>query len=86
MGSPAIPGSANEHSLMDQRFDAMDERMGRMEARLDKLDERVDRLEMAVGQMAVAVARLDTKMNIILGILGAAGAGASFLLVRLLLG
>ena len=72
MGSSAIPGSAKEHSLTDQRFDAIDQR-------LDAIDSKVD-------TQAILLARLDTKMNITMGMLGVAAAGASFLLIRLLLG
>ena len=78
MGSSALPDSAKEHSLIDQRFDAIDRRLDAMDQRLDALDSKVD-------TQAILLARLDTKMNIIMGMLGVAGAGASFLLLRLLL-
>ena len=79
MGSSAIPGSAKEHSLTDQRFDAIDRR-------LDAIDQRLDALDSKVDTQAILLARLDTKMNITMGMLGVAAAGASFLLIRLLLG
>ena len=79
MGSSAIPDSAKEHSLTDHRFDAIDRRLDAIDQRLDALDSRVD-------TQAILLARLDTKMNIIMGMLGVAAAGASFLLIRLLLG
>ena len=99
MGSSAIPDSAKEHSLtdhrfdaidqrfdaIDQRFDAIDRRLDAMEQRLDAMEQRLDALDSKVDTQAILLARLDTKMNIIMGILGAAGAGASFLLLRLLL-
>ena len=93
MGSSVIPGSAKEHSLtdhrvdaIDQRFDAIDRRLDAMEQRLDAMEQRLDALDSKVDTQAILLARLDTKMNIIMGILGVAGAGASFLLIRLLLG
>ena len=64
---------------MDQRLDAIDRR-------LDAMDQRLDALHSKIDTQAILLARLDTKMNIIMGMLGAAGAGASFLLIRLLLG
>ena len=93
MGSSAIPGSAKEHSLtdhrfdaIDQRFDAMDQRLDAIDRRLDAMDQRLDALDSKVDTQAILLARLDTKMNITMGILGVAAAGASFLLIRLLLG
>ena len=86
MGSSAIPGSAKEHSLTDQRFDAIDQRFDAIDQRLDAIDQRLDALDSKVDAQAILLARLDTKMNIIMGMLGVAGAGASFLLIRLLLG
>ena len=50
------------------------------------MDRRLDSLDSKVDTQAILLARLDTKMNIIMGIFGVAGAGASFLLIRLLLG
>ena len=85
MGSPAIPG-VNENSLIVHRLEEIDERFDRLELRLDKLEERLGQLEATVGALAVAVAKMDTKINIVMGILGAAGAGVFFLLFRLLLG
>ena len=98
MGSSAIPDSAKEHSLtdhrfdaidqrfdaIDQRFDAIDRRLDAMEQRLDAMEQRLDALDSKVDTQAILLARLDTKMNIIMGILGVAA--ASFLLIRLLLG
>ncbi len=107
MGSSAIPGSAKEHSLTDQRFDAIDQRFDAIDQRfdaidrrfdaidqrfdaidrrLDAIDQRLDALDSKVDTQAILLARLDTKMNIIMGMLGVAAAGASFLLIRLLLG
>ena len=79
MGSSAIPDSAKEHSLTDHRLDAIDRRF-------DAIDQRFDALDSKIDTQAILLARLDTKMNIIMGMLGVAGAGASFLLIRLLLG
>ena len=93
MGSSAIPGSAKEHSLtdqrfdaIDQRFDAIDQRFDAIDQRFDAIDQRLDAIDSKVDAQAILLARLDTKMNIIMGMLGVAGAGASFLLIRLLLG
>ena len=100
MGQSAIPGSAKEYSLIehrfdaidqrfdaiDHRFDAIDQRFDVIDRRFDAIDQRVDALYSKGDAQAILLARLDTKMNIIMGILGMAGAGASFLLIRLLLG
>ena len=97
MGSSAIPDSAKEHSLtdhrfdaidqrldaIDRRFDAIDQRFDAIDRRLDAMEQRLDALDSKVDTQAILLARLDTKMNIIMGMLGA---GASFLLIRLLLG
>ena len=82
MGSSAIPDSAKEHSLTDQRLDAIDQRFDAIDQRLDAIDRRLDS---KVDTQAILLARLDTKMNIIMGMLGVAAAGAFFLLLRLLL-
>ena len=98
MGSSVIPGSAKEHSLtdhrvdaidqrfdaIDRRFDAMDRRLDAIDRRLDAMDQRLDALDSKVDTQTILLARLDTKMNITMGMLGVAG--ASFLLIRLLLG
>ena len=84
MGSSVIPGSAKEHSLTDHRVDAIDQRFDAIDRRLDAMEQRLDALDSKVDTQAILLARLDTKMNIIMGMLGVAG--ASFLLIRLLLG
>ena len=100
MGSPARPAGANDSSLIahrlnatdqrldtiDQRLDAVDQRLDAMDQRLAAMDGRIGQLDSRVGALAVLVARMDTKINIVMGILGAIGAGASFLLIRLLAG
>ena len=86
MGSSVIPGSAKEHSLTDHRVDAIDQRFDAIDRRLDAMEQRLDALDSKVDTQAILLARLDTKMNITMGMLGVAGAGASFLLLRLLLG
>ena len=100
MGSSAIPDSAKEHSLtdhrfdaidqrldaLDRRFDAIDQRLDAIDRRLDAMEQRLDALDSKVDTQAILLARLDTKMNITIGMLGVAGAGAFFLLLRLLLG
>ena len=93
MGSSVIPGSAKENSLTDQRFDAIDQlfdaidqRFDAIDRRLDAMEQRLDALDSKVDTQAILLAKLDTKMNITMGMLGVAGAGASFLLLRLLLG
>ncbi len=78
MPSPAMPDGASESSLIVHRLNAMDQRIERM-------DERLDRVETTLGGLCVSVGKTDTKINIVLGILGAIGSGASFLLVRLLM-
>ena len=92
MPSPALPDGASESSLivhrlnaMDQRLDGMDQRLDGMDKRLDGMDKRLDRVETTLGGLSVSVGKTDTKINIVLGILGAIGSGASFLLIRLLL-
>ena len=85
MGSSVIPGSANEHSLMDQRLDTMDQRLDAIDQRLAQMTGRLDQLDAKVDGNAILLAKLDTKMNIVMGMLGAAGASAFFLLVRMLL-
>ena len=84
MGSSAVPDSAKEHSLTDHRFDAIDQRLDAIDQRFDAIDQRLDAIESKIDTQAILLARLDTKMNIIMGMLGVAG--ASFLLIRLLLG
>lgn len=70
MASSASPDRGNGNDLICHR--------------LNSLDERVGRLEESVSGLGITAARLDTKMNIVLGILGAIGSGATFLLIRLL--
>ena len=84
MGSSVIPGSAKEHSLTDHRVDAIDQRFDAIDRRFDAMDRRLDAIDSKVDTQTILLARLDTKMNITMGMLGVAG--ASFLLIRLLLG
>ena len=99
MPSVKIRGTANEQDIIthrldgvdtrldgiDKRLDGMDTRLDGMDTRLDGMDTRLDGIDKRLHEKSVVLARLDTKMNIVMGILGAAGAGACFLLIRLLL-
>ena len=79
MASTATPDGASESSLIVHRLNAM-------EQRLDSMDEQQDQFGATLGGLSVSVGKIDTKINVVLGILGAIGSGASFLLIRLLLG
>ena len=70
---------------IDQRFEAIDQRFEAINRHLDAMEQRLDALDSKVDTQAILLARLDTKMNITMGMLGVAGAGAFFLLLRLLL-
>ena len=78
MASSASPNRGNGNVLILHRLTGMDERIGRVVGRVSSLEDAVRNLKVAVG-------KIDTKMNILLGILGAIGSGASFLFIRLLL-
>ena len=60
-------------------------RLNATEQRLDNMGERPDQLEATLGGLRVSVGKIDTRINVVLGIHGAIGSGASFLLIRLLL-
>ena len=80
-----LDGMDQRLDSMDQRLDSMDQRLDSMDQRLDRVDGRLDRVEATLGGLCVSAGKTDTKINIVLGMLGAIGSGASFLLIRLLL-
>ena len=84
MESTSIRGSANRQDLITHRLDATVQRLDAVDERLLEMNEQLHKLGSKFDEHSIVLAKLDTKMNIVLGILGTAGVGASVLLVRLL--
>lgn len=82
--SSASPERGKGNILIFHRLTGMHERIGRVEVRVSGLEKAVGALDQTIANLKIAVGKIDTKMNIVLGTLGAIGSGASFLLIRLL--